>query len=123
MTEDIPEINLIDLKKYTWDPDSEELEYYVVNQSNLDFNISINGSLISVFPPLNWFGTLIVDIGVNDGTSLAIDSLILFIQPVNDQPIINSTESWIVGDIENVRYLSLSFSNVSCVVLLSIVVW
>jgi hypothetical protein len=98
MDEDTQIQDVLDLIIYSWDFDTpaHELEYFILNLSYTDFNITINGSMVSLYPPSNWYGTVQVMVGVTDGTSVDTDDFSIHVQPVNDPPIINDTTDWII---------------------------
>ena len=98
MDEDTPLEDAIDLNTYTWDPDTDahDLQFFIFNISHSAFNISINNSLLSLYPPLNWHGSVSVVAGVYDGTSSDTDDFTVIVKPVNDAPIINDTIDWFV---------------------------
>ncbi len=95
--EDTPAINILDLSKFIWDDDPDSLHFQISNISNPDCNISVSKSFISIFPPLNWFGTVTANVTVFDGVSYDGDLLTIIIQSVNDPPTINNTEDWIIN--------------------------
>ncbi len=94
--EDTIALDELDLSQFTWDMDTNELQFFISSISDPDFNITINNTLVSFYPPADWNGTVAVVFGVFDGTSFDFDDLNIFVQPVNDAPVINDTMDWVV---------------------------
>ena len=103
--EDMPVVDAIDLNDFVWDEDTNELQFYITDISNPDFNITLNASKLSFNPPPNWYGNVTVMVSVYDGTSYDEDEFIIIVDPVNDPPIINETIDWIIQD-ENITVAS-----------------
>jgi hypothetical protein len=100
MFEDIALIDALNLSIYTWDPDTLALNhhYYLDDKDPPEFNVEIDNSYVSLYPPLNWHGNASITVGVFDGTSYDTDKFIVTILPVNDPPVIADTTEW---NIEN----------------------
>lgn len=105
ISEDTISEDILNLTQYTHDPDTEDLEYSILNISHPGFNITINNSLISLYPPANWFGNVTAIITVFDGTSNDTEALTIIVNPVNDPPSINNTFDWLVQS-ENISVTS-----------------
>ena len=88
--------NVLNLSTYAWDPDTTELEYTISSNQNLNCNVSINSNdSIDIVPELNWHGKTTVTVQVYDGASAAVDSIVIYVSPVNDPP-----------DVEALMYLN-----------------
>lgn len=94
--EDTPS-TILDLSNYIRDWDTEKLYYYIINTSTQEVNISINKSKIYITPNQDWHGNSTIKIGIFDGTSYDSVILKIFVQSVNDAPIINDTLNWIIN--------------------------
>ncbi len=100
---DIPEFNLPD--SYSFNEDiggAIDLSQYINDIDNNSFNISVSGNnhisydlseyLLTFIPSLNWNGSEIFYISVNDQYTRAsvIDSIRIIVNPINDSPVINT---------------------------------
>lgn len=79
--------NALNLSIYAWDPDTTELEFTILENTDPNCNVSINpNNYFDIIPESNWHGKSTVTVQVYDGASEVIDSIIIYVSPVNDQP-------------------------------------
>jgi large repetitive protein len=85
----------IDLSEYTEDIDADELYYSSDSESIV---ISITGSFAVLSAPADWFGEEVISFTVSDGQgrSIATDSVYASVTGVNDAPVLNLPEEFIL---------------------------
>ncbi|PID30271.1 MAG: hypothetical protein CR982_01250 [Candidatus Cloacimonadota bacterium] len=84
----------VDLSQYIEDVDGDDLTLSVSGNTNV--NVAFDG-LVAVFSaPLNWNGSEIITITVNDNSSKAVtsDDVEIIVNPVNDAPTISLPDSF-----------------------------
>ena len=79
---------IVDLSIYADDQDNDPLVFNVTSLGNSNFNITINGSSLTLIPALHYYGQDVIEISVSDGDNQDFDSFILYVIPVNDPPSI-----------------------------------
>ncbi len=88
--EDFTEVS-IDLSTHFSDPDGDQLVYSVSSQSD-EISTSVDGDQLVLNSVSNWFGNTVIHVSASDQLSptLATDSFIVTVNPVNDEPIFSS---------------------------------
>jgi hypothetical protein len=73
-----------------YDIDTDELDYSVLMDVPFVFDI-LEGDILEVEIPPNWYGEFTVNVSVSDGDLTNFAYFDIIIDPVNDLPILNST--------------------------------
>jgi hypothetical protein len=96
MNEDETKKDFMDLYEFFNDPDGDSLTFDVEHSDNID--VRLKNSLVTVTPNANYWGTEILTFSATDipGTTPVTGNMTLIINSVNDIPILNETEDWII---------------------------
>lgn len=95
--EDDMKKDFLDLNDYFADTDGDALTFDYESSENLD--VRLKGSLVTIIPEDNYWGTEVVTFKATDisGSEPVIGDMTVVIIPVNDLPILNTTENWILN--------------------------
>jgi hypothetical protein len=107
MEEDSKLFNYIDLNDYFWDehtnstaPGNDGLEFEISKGKNI--NVWLNPKeLLSIEPPPNYFGQETFIVTANDSKFQSNMTLNITVESVNDRPILNLTDGFIISGIQN----------------------
>ncbi|KHO45825.1 MAG: hemagglutinin/hemolysin-like protein [archaeon GW2011_AR4] len=96
----------VDLDDYTSDVENDPITYTVTGEENA--TCSLNGSLLTVTPPLDFSGTGECSLQINDPENTLVETIAIIITPVNDAPratlippIILSEDTTITQNLSN----------------------
>jgi hypothetical protein len=94
MDEDTKLIDHLDLNDYFTDADGDSLNYATDPTKNLE--IKFRGSVVSITPNKDFYGTEVVAFKATDipGSSPIYGNMTVIVNPINDQPILNTTFYW-----------------------------
>jgi chitodextrinase len=81
---------------YIWDPDDDTL--ILTHSGNEDIILEITGGVVLFSAPANWFGEEVITFTVDDNETrlTASDDVLVIVNPVNDPPQFDYTETEIV---------------------------
>ncbi|MFH0977669.1 MAG: tandem-95 repeat protein [Candidatus Woesearchaeota archaeon] len=95
----------LDLKDYFVDPENDTLYYSSISNENI--SVTFEGSIASLAPKADWFGTAFIRFTANDSLLSTQSNLVLLtVTPVNDAPEIHVPDQIVPED--NVLHLNLS---------------
>ena len=102
INEDDMKKDFLDLYDYFSDTDGDALTFDYESSENLE--VRLKGSLVTIIPEDNYWGTEIVTFKATDipDSVPVIGNMTVIVNSVNDMPILNSTENWVLnkGDVE-----------------------
>jgi|SRR3989344_384758 len=88
VNEDNSLINAFDLDNFASDLEGDVLSYSVDSNPNVQVTINSNNE-VSFVPVQNFNGIIIITFTVSDNEFIASDSMILTVNPINDNPVLN----------------------------------
>lgn len=98
----------LNLDEYATDPENNELDFQVVNNSPVQSQMCQN--ILHLQPPADWYGTAFMQIFATDGGRLyCMDTLFVEVIPVNDPPVLIVPDQLVFSE-DTIAHLDLSSS-------------
>jgi len=97
----------IDLRPYFSDPDNDPLDYSYRGGEHL--RVTFNTGIATIAPEENWYGTTtIIFIGQDNEFTAESNSVTVFVNPLNDAPLLENIDEIVVREGELVQIIVLA---------------